>query len=254
MSDVKSLAIVPRTIDESASLAERLAQSSLLPEAMRGKAPDVLVTIMAGQELGFSPMAALRSIHVVEGKPVLAADGMVALVLGSGKAVYFDRISESDTSVTYETQRIGGKVRQCTWTIQMAKNAGLALKANWRAYPRAMLASRAKAELARDVYPDVLAGCYIDDEIQHERAPSPVIVQPADRAPANDDVVDAEIVENPAKEWIDKIRATDSEAACKALAKEIAASGLTNGAQAEVNDAYKARLAELRTKPVEAAS
>jgi hypothetical protein len=251
MSDVKSLAIVPRTIDESASLAERLAQSSLLPEAMRGKAPDVLVTIMAGQELGFSPMASLRSIHVVEGKPVLAADGMVALVLGSGKAVYFERIAESDTSVTYETQRVGGKVRQCTWTIQMAKNAGLALKANWRAYPRAMLASRAKAELARDVYPDVLAGCYIEDEIQHERAASPPIAQPV--SVAHDDVIDAEIVANAATEWLDKIKNADSEVSLKALGQEIAASGLTNGARAEVNGAYKARMSELR-KPSEAAS
>lgn len=240
MSDVKALAIVPRTLDESSDLAERLSKSSLLPKAMQGKAPDVLVTIMAGQEMGLSPMASLRAIHVIEGKPVLSADGMIALVLGSGKAEYFERTAESDTSVTYETKRVGGKVRQCTWTIQMAKNAGLALKDNWRAYPRAMLASRAKAELARDVYPDVLAGCYTEDEIQYERAASLPVSAPVEH------IEDAEIVENPATEWVDKIKATTSEDACKALAQEIAAAKLTNGAQAEVNAAYKARLAEHR--------
>lgn len=252
MSDVKSLAIVPRTLDESNALAEQLAKSTLLPKAMQGKAADVLVTIMAGQEMGLSPMASLRAIHVIEGKPVLSADGMIALVLGSQKAIYFERVDESDTSVTYETQRVGAnKPRRCTWTLQMAKNAGLALKDNWRAYPRAMLASRAKAELARDVYPDVLAGCYTDDEIDHVR--SDVALARPERRESVEIVEDAEVVVNVAKEWIDKIAATTDEATCKALAKEIAASGLTNGAQAEVNAAYKAKLAEHRAKPSEVA-
>lgn len=163
----RALAVVPRSIEETASLAERLSQSSLLPAAMRGKMPDVLVTIMAGAEMGLPPMASLRAFHVLDGKPILSSDGMVAIIQGSGKCAYFDRVEESDTFVTYETHRVGAKSpRRCTWTIEMAKRAGLHLKDNWRLYPRAMLASRAKSELARDVYSDVLMGCYTDDEIE----------------------------------------------------------------------------------------
>jgi hypothetical protein len=160
-----SLALVRRSDHEMVELATNLSKSTLLPKAMQGKVADVLVTIMAGQEMGLAPMASLRAFHVIEGKPVMSSDGMVALILGSGRAQYFDLVSESDTSVTYETLRVGAKVpQQCTWTWEMAKKAALHQKDNWRCYPRQMLASRAKAELARRVYPDVLMGCYSDDE------------------------------------------------------------------------------------------
>lgn len=189
-TEVRSLAIIPRTIDECTNLAERLAKSELLPKALRGKVPDVLMTIMAGAEMGLAPMASLRAFHVIEGKPVMSADGMVAICLGSGKAVYFDRVEESDKSVTYQTLRVGSKEpRRCTWTIEMAKQAALHLKDNWRAHPRAMLAARAKAELARDVYPDVLAGCFTADEL--ERGPAREPITPTD-------AIDVEFTETPA--------------------------------------------------------
>lgn len=232
-----SLAVVPKTIDEVNDLAERFSKSSLLPKSMQGKAADVLVTIMAGAEMGLSPMASLRAIHVIEGRPVLSADGMAALVLGSGRAKYLTRVEESDTSVTYETCRVGTETpRRCTWTIEMSKRAGLHLKDNWRAHPRAMLAARAKAELARDVYPDVLMGCYTMDEIE---ASAPATVHQID-------VVDAEIVDL-AAEAIDAINKAESVEAVRALSKGL--SKLSEPARSQAKEAYKARLAFLENTP-----
>lgn len=245
----RALAIIPRTIDEITDLAERLSKSTLLPKSMQGKMPDVLVTILAGQEMGLSPMASLRNFHVIEGKPVLSADGMVALVLGSGKAQYFSRVAESDTSVTYETLRSGSQSpRQCTWTMEMAKRAALHQKDNWRTFPRAMLASRAKAELARDVYPDVLAGCYIEDEIEDPRP------APPSRPPV--DVIDADFVETPAPVNLDdypelaEIDAATSVDQLKEIASRFAKRKLTpRGAAYEaVNARYKARLQWLKAQ------
>lgn len=210
--EVKALAIIPRTVTELMALAEILAKSDLLPKALRGKVPDVAMTIMAGQEMGFSPGQALRNFHVIEGKPVLSADGMVALALGSGLARYFRRVEEGDDRVTYETLRAGeDKPRRCTWTKQMAKDAGLNTKDNWRLFPRAMLAARAKAELARDVYPDVLAGCAATEEVGDWDPP-----------PRHSDAIDAEIVsetraEVTLPEAFDAIEQTTTEAECKAL-------------------------------------
>lgn len=191
----KSLAIIPRSLTEATELAERLSKSSLLPKDMIGKMPDILVTILAGQEMGFAPMASLRAFNVIGGKPVLGADGMVALVLGSGLAVYFERVAESDSEVTYETLRVGSKAppRRCTWTMAMAKTAALHMKDNWRTFPRAMLASRAKSELARDVYPDVLAGCYTEDEVVRD-GPATFAMPPHIKPITPQDIVDAEIV------------------------------------------------------------
>jgi hypothetical protein len=244
----ESLALIPRSIDEVSSLAEKLAKSTLIPEAMREKMPNVLVTILAGQELGLAPMAALRSIHVIEGKPVLSADTMVAVVLGSGKAEYFTRVAEGLESVTYETLRVGAKEpRRCTWTKDMAKAAGLHLKDNWRAYLRAMLASRAKSELARDVYPDVLAGCYSHDEARdggwdEGRASAPATV--------HTDVADAEIVSDsadarkPLPWWIVAIDSAETEEQLKALSERLAE--LKGADKAEAKKRYGARLAVVR--------
>lgn len=237
--------IVPRTLQEMIDIAERLAKSSLLPEALRGKVPDVLMQIMAGQELGLYSMASLRSFNIINGKPVMGADAMVAVILGSGKAEYFRRVGDgSATSVTYATKRRGEQERTCTWTIEMAKTAALHQKDNWRTYPRAMLASRAKSELARDVYPDVLAGCYTPDEIS-DRTPS---------APVEADIVDAEFTETPVDlsqyPEIDEITSAASMDDLKAIAAKFAARKLGPGqAYDAMSAAYKLRVQQLKKTP-----
>ena len=246
MNESKSLAIIPKTLAEATDLAERLSKSSLLPKDMIGKMPDVLVTILAGQEMGFAPMASLRAFHVISGKPVLGADGMVALVLGSGKAIYFDRVEESDKAVTYETLRVGSKTpRRCTWTIEMAKIAALHTKDNWRTFPRAMLASRAKSELARDVYPDVLAGCYTDDELGQVSNPYDITTRPI--AKTEPDAVDAEIIsETPTSgSLIEQLQTAPTMEALQALAAKCNALPQKSAERNNARAAYSARQAQL---------
>lgn len=197
-NESKALVIVPRTIDECVSLAERLSKATTIAMELRDKPANVLATIMAGQELGLSPMASLRGIHIINGIPKLSADTMVAVVLASGKAQYFKPVpgKVTDTSVTYVTKRVGDpEEHSCTWTIDDAKRAALHTKDNWRTTPRQMLTARAKSELARAVYPDILAGVYADEEpIADELAPRELRPDPR-----HTDVVDAEIVsESPA--------------------------------------------------------
>ena len=242
MSNENAIVIVPRTLPEVSALAEVLAKSTLLPEGLQGKVPDVVVQILAGQELGLSPMAAIRGIHIVAGKPIIAADTMVALVLRSGLAEYFACIEDTDASVTYETKRRGSPIAQkLSWTVADTKRAGVQLKDNWRTFPRAMMKARAKSALARDVYPDVLAGCYDPDEIQvpaREPVRQPVaIVEP---------VEDAEIIESNLPRALDLIAAAESVDALKASAAEIKALGLTGEAQATASAAYRARLDALK--------
>lgn len=185
-----ALAIIPRDFTEVQTFAEVLAKSALLPEALRGKAADVVVQILAGRELGLSPMAAIRGIHLIQGKPVLAADTMVAIVLGSGLCEYFMCVEETDAGVTYETKRKGTpKPQRSSWSIEDSKRAALNTKENHRLYPRAMMRSRCKAALARDAYPDVLAGVYDPDELDVVGSRS-VAITPTPTS----DIVDAEIV------------------------------------------------------------
>ncbi len=200
MSNDKALAIIPRTVDEVTDLADRFSKSALIPVDLRNKVADVFVTLLAGQELGLAPMASLRSIHVVKGRAILSADAMVGLVLASGLCEYLRAVSKTTTAVTYETKRKGSEPVTLTWTIEDAQRAGLAGGDNWRKYPRAMLSARCKAELARDVYPDVLAGVYEESEAVEIDGSIPAVAVVTERtvsraAPVVPDVIEAEIVE-----------------------------------------------------------
>lgn len=188
-------ALVPTTIMETQELAGRFAKSRLLPAELQGKEADVFVTILAGMELGLAPMAALRSIHIIKGKPVLSADGMVGVVQASGLCEYFTGIESSDKIATYETKRRGAPAPQrISFSIEEAKLAGLLSNDNWKRYPAAMLRARAKAALARDVYPDAIAGVYTEDELPAEQPRTQRQWSPAAAPTMPDEVQDAEIV------------------------------------------------------------
>jgi hypothetical protein len=239
VSDSKALAIIPRSLPEVQSLAEVLAKSDLLPAALKGKVPDVIVQILAGQELGLAPMASIRGVHVVDGKPILSADTMVALVRGSGLCEYFICVEDTSTLQTYETKRNGDpQPQRMTFTMDDAKRAAVHMKDNWRLYPRSMLKARAKAMLARDVYPDVLAGVYDPDEIQvpASHPPTPVVREPV---PA-ETIEDAEIVDVPELATIDACETVDQ---LKALSKSLAA--LKGPAKQIARERYSARLKQL---------
>lgn len=243
MSETKALAIIPKSIDEVTSLAEVLAKSTLMPDALKNKVPDVVVSILAGQELGLSPMAAIRGVHVVQGKPVLSADTMVALILGSGLAEYFSCVEDTDARVTYETKRRGSPhVSRASWSTEDTKRAGLNTKDNWRLYTKAMMKARAKAALARDAFPDVLAGCHTDDEIER---PAQAYTPPAD-------AIDAEVVEPQAiDDLLKRVADAPDIETLKATAKDIADRKLTGDAKATVRAAYDAKSKLLKNPPVQ---
>lgn len=251
MSDSKALAIIPRTVDEVRSLSSMFAKSNLMPDHLRGKESDVFVSIMAGSELGLPPMASLRGVHVISGKTVLSADTMVGVVLGSGLATHFSCLESTALVATYETQRKGSPAPQrLSFTIEQAKRAGLN-GANWTKFPEAMLRARAKAALARDAYPDVLAGCYDTDEAADFAAPS----QFSSRSSA---VIDAEIVDagpDPldkiADDLIAEAHAATTHEAIEALAPRFAALPKKTPQRARAAEAYRVAKDEIARQGVQ---
>jgi hypothetical protein len=222
---------------------------------------------MAGHELGLSPMSALRTIHVVKGKPVLSADVMAGLALSSGLASYFRCVESTAQVATYETHRKGdpSPVR-LSFTIQQAQQAGLAGGDNWRKYPDAMLRARAKAALARDVYPDALAGCYTEDEAQgfredrSEPSAVPVAIDveiverppPTKAPPVQRPAVANDPLERIADELIDAIRDVPNRQAHGALAARFASLPKGTSARPPAAAAYKRRIVEIEAEEAEA--
>lgn len=142
---------------EAWTLASRIANTEFVPSALRNKPEAVLAAILTGHERGIPPMQSLAQIHVIEGKPSIAAELMRALILREGHELWVEE--SSPTRCTVVGKRAGStRESKVTWTLDDAKRAGLDGKQNWRKYPGDMLFARATAKLARALFPDVIAG------------------------------------------------------------------------------------------------
>lgn len=163
-------AIVPRTFAEAQAFADAIAYSSLVPEALKERAPDILMIVLAGAELGIAPIKALSLYHVMEGVPKLSADGIAGVVSASPLCEYLEPVEQSDQRVTWKTKRVGRPEQSLTIDHAAIEQAGLlrpsrnGSPSNHVKYPRAMKNARCKAELCRLVYPEVVAGLVSAEE------------------------------------------------------------------------------------------
>src|SRR5947208_2958887 len=64
-----------------------IANTEFVPKAYRNNPHAILACVLTGRGLGLDPMHALRSIYVVDGKPTLSAELMVALAREQGHSI-----------------------------------------------------------------------------------------------------------------------------------------------------------------------
>jgi hypothetical protein len=185
-------AFEPTSVEGGFALAQILVASRLLPRSVN--TPEAAFTIiMCGRELGLTAMQSLRAIHVIDGKPTMSADLMLALVKRNDVCVFFRLVQSSADLATYETHRKGEpEPTKMSFTIDEARVAGLTGKDPWKRYPAAMLRARCIAALARAVYPDVMLGVYESDELS-PAGDSPIVarVEVQQAAPGRDDLARA---------------------------------------------------------------
>lgn len=155
------------TVPEVRELAGDLVDTDFVPKALRGKRGAVLACILTGQELGIGPMSSLAKVHVIEGRPALSAELMRAIILRAGHHLWLEESSATRVTIAGARKETPDHVTRITWTMDDAKRARVSNKDNWTKYPRAMLTARATGELARMVFPDVLAGIsYTKEEVE----------------------------------------------------------------------------------------
>lgn len=156
------------------ALAESLSGANHLPKHIRSKA-DMISICMAGHELGIPAMTALRTIHLIEGRPELSADMMLGLTKRAGYLVRWLESTDRVATIQLVDPRDPQFPHTETFTMQMAVAAGLATKQVWRQYPNAMLRARAASAAVRAYCPEILASCYVEGEISDARPePAPL--------------------------------------------------------------------------------
>lgn len=174
MAEERSLALRPESADDFTQrlanygrLAKGVVEARLAPRGM--DAPGVVVAMQLGFELGLSPMQAVQSINVINGKATLSGEAAVAVIRQSGYCERWDMgmKGEGDAMLGYAiTKRHDDSAEyERTFTVADARLAGLWNKTGpWKQYPSRMLMWRAVGFLARDVYPDAMRGARITEE------------------------------------------------------------------------------------------
>lgn len=158
--------LLPRNWPEMNAMAETLAKSNMLPEALRGKPADVFAVLQLGMELNLKPMQALLQIYVVKGRPGCSAALKRALVLTNPQCEDAHFVESTDKTATYTTKRRGRAATKKTFTIEMAHAAGLTANPSYKAHPAAMLRARASSAELDAEWSDVVQGMSTLDELR----------------------------------------------------------------------------------------
>jgi hypothetical protein len=162
----------PGTIDEVFKLADFISKSDFFP-SWKNKPHDAAVAILFGQSLGLSWGHSLLNIAVINGRPTVWGDAMLALCKQSPLWEDFDEdFDEKSMTAICMVKRKGQKEQVRTFSQKDAERAGLWGKVGysgkptpWVLYPKRMLQMRARAFALRDVFPDVLQGLGCAEEV-----------------------------------------------------------------------------------------
>ena len=168
------------TVDQIQTMANAVVKSQLF--GMKTVEQATALMLIAQAE-GYHPALAARDYHIIQGRPTLKAETMMARFQQQGGKVEWNVLTNEEVTATF-SHPSGGSAK-ITWTIEMARSAKLADKDNWKAYPRAMMRARVVSEGIRTVFPGVVLGVYTPEEVQD------IPTQPKTRDMGTVDVVEA---------------------------------------------------------------
>lgn len=175
LQNTKALAIVSR-------IADRYANSSMVPDTYRGKPDNCFVAVELASRMDVSPVLVMQNLYIVQGKPSWAGQACKALIDGCGKFRDSDYVltgNRGDDTWGCYLQAVkvstGKLVRGTEVTIQMAKDEGWYGKngSKWKTMPEQMLKYRAAAFFARTECPEALMGFQTAEEVEDVRGIEP---------------------------------------------------------------------------------
>lgn len=152
--------MLPANLGEASRIAEYIADSGLF--GCKTKEQAFALMLLADAE-GLHPAAAARDYHIVDGKPSLKADAMLARYMGAGGKIKW--LERSDTKVAAEFMHPSSGSVTITWDQARAVTAGLWGKKNWKLHPQQMLSARVISEGVRASFPGVVSGVYTPEEV-----------------------------------------------------------------------------------------
>lgn len=223
--------LVPTNMQQAMDLAQVLATSTIIPKEYQNKPGDVMAAMVMGADVGLKPMQALKSIAVINGKPSLYGDALLAVIKTKPDYEYVSEEFDDEKMVaTCRAKRRGEPEVVRTFSKDDATKAALWGKTGpWTSYPKRMLQMRARGFAMRDTFAHHLSGISLAEEVQDipekditptpEALPAPEsrtdAVKAAMKAANPLPVADAEIVTDGTPKMIENLKAKLAE--CKTL-------------------------------------
>ena len=158
--------------DQTKLMAQAIAESKLF--GIQTPAQALALGLLCQAE-GRHPAEAARDYHIINGKPSLKSDAMLARFQQAGGRVEWHDYTHDAVSGTFTHPQ--GASLKVTWTTKDAERAGLTGNPTWKKFPRQMLRARCISEAVRSIFPAVLSGCYAPEEVA-EFAPVQVQTEP----------------------------------------------------------------------------
>lgn len=140
-----------------------LVKSGFLPQAINTPEKAIAI-IMTGRELGIQPMQAFSTINVIQGKPTVSPQLMLALINRSGQLEDM-QLETDEQGAVCTLKRKGRTAYTARFGPTEAAAMGLASKVNYKQQAPTMYQWRAVAMAARAVFPDVVLGLYTPEEM-----------------------------------------------------------------------------------------
>jgi len=159
-------------------MAKAIAESKLF--GIQTPAQALALGLLCQAE-GRHPAEAARDYHIINGKPSLKSEAMLARFQQAGGKVEWHEYTHEAVSGTFSHPQ-GGSLK-VSWTMQDATRAGLTGNPTWKKFPRQMLKARCISEAVRGIFPGVLSGLYAPEEVgeftpvQSVTEPEPLQIQ-----------------------------------------------------------------------------
>jgi hypothetical protein len=161
---------------QTTQAAEVLARTDFVPATMKGKPEQVAAAMMKGYELDIDPLDALANIYSVHGRIGFYAEFMRRRIIQAGHEIRI--VEANDSRAVIEGRRAGSQDWQrVSFTAQQAQKAKIDLSG----YPEDKLVARATSRLCKRVFPEVLSGAAIAEDLMDDVA---AVHVPSERADA----------------------------------------------------------------------
>ena len=165
--------LIPTDVDQAIRISEMFAKSDLVPDSYKNKPANIFLAVSAGASLGLAPFQAMQNIAVINGKPSVWGDALLAMVRNDKRCLSVKESIEGEgknMKATCVVSRLAPngetELISSSFSMGQAQSANLLNRPPWKSYPDRMLQMRARGFALRDAFADVIGGLITSEEAE----------------------------------------------------------------------------------------